>query len=312
MMADIEDLNTSAALNNEQPPHGAPEGATYLSQVNDILRELMALLARWYADTKAITATGSAGAYAVTLTRSSAALTNGMVVAFIANHANTGAATLNVNGAGALPLVWPDNSALKAGAIADGAAVTAIYNASLAKWHLQTVPAPDLADVGAANTLLRSNGTAKVWGKLTVGDVPADTITSAIMAPIGTAGTYAYPTQIITDRSGRVSGITAGSAPVIPVLEWAIVTCAAPPVITAHSGASSAARNAFGDYTLTWAASAASANHPVVGNLIDTTNLADQLNLVAITANTVRYVRSQPQSGYREQGSVVLFRWRTV
>src|ERR1700730_5234028 len=46
-------------------------------------------------------ATGGTNAYAVTLAPALTAYTTGMVVSFISNGANTGAATLDVNGQGA-------------------------------------------------------------------------------------------------------------------------------------------------------------------------------------------------------------------
>lgn len=48
-MADISDWSTTAASNNATPPDGAPEGMAP-SGVNDVIRELMAAVRRWYED----------------------------------------------------------------------------------------------------------------------------------------------------------------------------------------------------------------------------------------------------------------------
>lgn len=48
-MAEMNLLSATAASNNAAVPDGAPEGWTG-ANVNDVVRELMAKLARWYAD----------------------------------------------------------------------------------------------------------------------------------------------------------------------------------------------------------------------------------------------------------------------
>lgn len=71
---------------------------------------------------------GAANAYVVTLTPAPAALNAGLIVRFKAANANTGAATLNVNGLGAKNIVHRDGSALLSGEIVTGAICEAIYD----------------------------------------------------------------------------------------------------------------------------------------------------------------------------------------
>ncbi|NNM64046.1 MAG: hypothetical protein HKL99_05455, partial [Burkholderiales bacterium] len=101
------------------------------------------------------TDTGSANAYAITLTPAPAAISPGMIVgvsAIIA--ANTGAATLNTNGLGALPIHGPGGAALQGGEF-----------------------------VGAGNAILRANATATAWDLVwTTGAQPTASATASNQA----------------------------------------------------------------------------------------------------------------------------------
>ena len=73
--------------------------------------------------------TGAANAYAIALTPAPV-LTDGMMVAFKAGNASTGASTLNINSLGAKSLVNQDGTVLAANTITAGAYVVGIYSAS--------------------------------------------------------------------------------------------------------------------------------------------------------------------------------------
>lgn len=73
-------------------------------------------------------ASGSANAYVVTLAPAPAALADGLWFSFRANHANTGPATVNVNGLGAKALVTPAREALVGGEITSGQEVWVQYD----------------------------------------------------------------------------------------------------------------------------------------------------------------------------------------
>ena len=77
------------------------------------------------------TSTGSSNAYAVTPSPALTALADGDIVTFIANHATSAAATLNVSGLGALAFVRADGTtALTTGDITSGQIVDARYVSS--------------------------------------------------------------------------------------------------------------------------------------------------------------------------------------
>ncbi|MRR15383.1 MAG: hypothetical protein EG826_02880 [Deltaproteobacteria bacterium] len=73
-------------------------------------------------------ATGSDGAYAVTLSPVLDAHIAGMPIRFKANHANTGAATIAINGLEAVAIKKNVNQALAAGDIQNGQIITIYYD----------------------------------------------------------------------------------------------------------------------------------------------------------------------------------------
>ncbi len=70
---------------------------------------------------------GVANAYVINFTANFSALTDGIIIAWIAAHANTGASTINVNGLGVVNLVNQDGSALRSGQITANQVVQMIY-----------------------------------------------------------------------------------------------------------------------------------------------------------------------------------------
>lgn len=102
-MSDIYDLDIAAIGNNATPPDGAPENMEY-DEVNDTLRELMALLARYQTATfGGITSAGSQPAYTLVSGQTlGGAYADGMAFGFLAHATSTGNVTLNVDGIGAV------------------------------------------------------------------------------------------------------------------------------------------------------------------------------------------------------------------
>lgn len=98
-------------------------------------------------------AAGASNAYSVTLSPAPSALVDGLWFSFRANHANTGAVTVNVNGLGAKAVVRPDREALRGGEITNGQEVWVQYDGS----QFQMVSPRSLpsalyaADTGTAN-----------------------------------------------------------------------------------------------------------------------------------------------------------------
>lgn len=89
-------------------------------------------------------ASGSVNVMTVTLSPTVASLAAGFVVRFQANNTNTGTATLNVNGVGALALKRPDGNDVQAGDIVTGCVYTAVHNGT----HWRLVAVEDRPDKG--------------------------------------------------------------------------------------------------------------------------------------------------------------------
>src|SRR5438876_8099912 len=89
------------ASNNATPPNGWPEGQAP-SSVNDCARMMMGALKRfWDRLNGTLTSAGTAPSYTLTYAVAPAAYVAGEVYTFKAHAANSGAATLNINGLGA-------------------------------------------------------------------------------------------------------------------------------------------------------------------------------------------------------------------
>jgi len=123
-MAEIDDLNTTDASNTARFPEGQAA-----STVNNGARALEGLLARFHEDLGARkSSTGSANAYAFAAAQTIAAYYDGLIIGFDANFANTGAATLNVDGLGAKTIMKHTDENLVADDIEVGQKVLAVYD----------------------------------------------------------------------------------------------------------------------------------------------------------------------------------------
>lgn len=137
-MAELADWDVAAANNNSASPDGFPEGMAP-SGVNDAAREVMAVLARWFGDTNgALTSAGAANAYTLTLNATITAYAAGQLFCFFANHAATGAATLNVDGVGAKAIKKKHDQAIESGDIEQNQIVIVAYKATEDVFQLLT------------------------------------------------------------------------------------------------------------------------------------------------------------------------------
>ena len=128
-MSDVSQWNVAAASNTSSPPDGAPEGMAP-STVNDVLREIQAAVARLYGDIDGTLESGGTGnAYTLTSTQTHAALADQSILVFRVDRANTGAATLNVDGLGAKSM-RVNGTALASGQLVADKIVIAAYNAT--------------------------------------------------------------------------------------------------------------------------------------------------------------------------------------
>jgi hypothetical protein len=138
-MAEIQTSTWSetAASNNAAAPDGWPEGQTYAS-LNNCAREMMAVLKRAYNREHAtVVAGGTADALTLTYTTAPAAYVSGMYFRFYTGgSANTGAATVNVNGLGVKAIVRRNGStAMAAGDLVAGTLYEVTYDGTSFRVH---------------------------------------------------------------------------------------------------------------------------------------------------------------------------------
>ena len=123
-MAELKDLNATDASNTARFPENMNPSA-----VNNGARALEGMLARWYADTNgSISSGGSSNTYTLSASRTVAAYTAGDVYMFKANHANSGAATINVDSVGAKTIKKLHDQDLASGDIESGAICLIVYD----------------------------------------------------------------------------------------------------------------------------------------------------------------------------------------
>ena len=127
-MSEVKSWSTTAANNNSAPPDGWPENQSYAS-VNNCAREMMSAIVKWHDDLDGeLVSGGSSGAYTLTPNVTYSAYEAGMALLFMANHANTGAATLNVSSLGVKSVVDEQGNALRAGDIVARQPVLVVYD----------------------------------------------------------------------------------------------------------------------------------------------------------------------------------------
>lgn len=136
-MAEISDLQVLDANNTARFPDGMP-----FYDVNDSARALEGILARWFRDISGYTITGGASnAYTITSNRSITSLAAGIALVVRANHANSGSATLVLNGLASKPLTRQDGSNLVTGDILVNQMLFIVYNASQDKFNCMGITA---------------------------------------------------------------------------------------------------------------------------------------------------------------------------
>lgn len=129
-MADIIDSswNPNDEANTGIAPDGV-QGGYAPSTVAPIIRAIRGAVRRSYEQINPIyTSTGSSNAYVLTYPIAPEKYSKGIIYAFWANHTNTGAATLNINGLGAKAITSSDKNPLVASQILTDTVITVVYD----------------------------------------------------------------------------------------------------------------------------------------------------------------------------------------
>lgn len=158
---------------------------------------LLADGARFGAAGQLPTSAGTANAQTITHAPPCRVLRPGMVLRFIAGGTNTGAATLNVDGLGALPMQRANGAALTGGEVVTGAVVEAVVNAAGNALLL-----PNIANAATARAATETPliPTAARWFRQFYGSG------ANVVLPNSAAETFAW---ILLERNTSTNALTA-------------------------------------------------------------------------------------------------------
>jgi microcystin-dependent protein len=100
------------------------------ANINNAIRQVMADIAQWLNTGLYQTDTGAVNALVITLNPAPLAMTAliGVPLTIVPAYTNTGAATVNFNGLGAVPITTPAKGPLGAGALVAGSVFQAVYD----------------------------------------------------------------------------------------------------------------------------------------------------------------------------------------
>ena len=129
-MSEVNTWSTTAASNNSAAPDGWPENMAY-SDVNNCAREMMAAIAKWYADTNGtLTTGGSSTAYTLTPNRTISAYADGLEFCFTVHTTSGSNPTLNVSSLGAISMYEQDGSTVDSSDLTSGRVYHALYDST--------------------------------------------------------------------------------------------------------------------------------------------------------------------------------------
>ncbi|MDD4356659.1 MAG: hypothetical protein PHN98_05345 [Smithellaceae bacterium] len=169
---------------SDTPPQGTVVTADFLNAVNNHRhtgRNIDGEGALDYA-----TSTGSDNAYSLTLPNALDAQISGMPITFKANFTNTGASTININSWGAVNIIRPDQSALKANDILSGQLVVIMYDGVQYQLiNFREIKLIDFAGIVALNGYNKlPDGTIDQWGYFWTGEDGVYDLTFPIAFPV--------------------------------------------------------------------------------------------------------------------------------
>lgn len=209
--SDNDDADSAINWVEGQPP----------STVNNSARAMMAAEAKDIADTrKRITTGGSSNAYTATTSTQHGSYADGLTLYLSPNHANTGAATLNVDSLGAKPLRVIANTDMTADQIVIGRPFTARYNLSDDEFLIDNPAIANTGFIGVQVITSSGNYTANsdanqvvveiIGGGGAGGGVAATPVAFAGASGGGTAGGYVLKHIAAATADGATVTIGAG------------------------------------------------------------------------------------------------------
>ncbi|MBM7323844.1 hypothetical protein JS562_12060 [Agrobacterium sp. S2] len=192
-MADIIDSswNPNDEANTGVAPDGV-QGGYAPSTVAPIIRAMRGAIKRSYDQINpTYTSTGSANAYVLTYPIAPAKYSKGIIYAFWANHTNTGAATLNINGLGAKAITSSDKNPLVASQILADTVVTVVYDGSAFRM------------IAASTVNPKFTGTTSLENLTVSGTTNAQAINVTTVSATGTMNIKSEGNRVLWFRDGE-------------------------------------------------------------------------------------------------------------
>jgi len=229
---------------------------------------------------------GSSNAYTLSLIPSVTAYVAGQTFTFNASFANTGAATLNVNSVGAVPITVNGTVALRSGAIPSGAVVTVVYDGTqFQAISIDTLPTPTASKYGALVVQNDAdNGFDLLSNQGTSGQVltsaGADTIPTWETPPDGTVTSVTVTAGTGLDGGGTVT--TSGSVTLdldsdtqqTLAKAWVSFDASGTLSVSDSFNVTSVTDNGTGNYTINFTSALGNANYAAVGLARDNNDVA--------------------------------------
>lgn len=238
-MSDVQNWSTTAGSNNSASPDGWPESMAP-SGINNSARENMAAIARWYKDGNgSLASAGSSNAYTLAPNRTIAAYAAGVDFVFLANHANTGAATLNVNSLGAKDLRDRNGTALVGGEISQYTVVQATYDATNGYFRCHNLTAAAATSLPSASDTVQGIVELATAAETLTGSSSTLAVTPASMAgnkSLAASGYYKLPGGLIVQWGTASLGASTNTTITFPLAMTTAYSC----VLTLVENASTA------------------------------------------------------------------------
>jgi len=238
-MSEVQSWSGTAASNNSASPDGWPESMAP-SGINNSARENMAAIAKWYKDGNgSLSSGGSSNAYTLSPNRTIAAYAAGIDFLFLANHANTGAATMNVSSLGAKDIRDKNGDALVGTEIEQYTPVHVVYDATNGYFR-----ATNLTAYSATTNPSASETVAGLVELATAAETLTGTSTTLALTPGGLAGNkslaasgyYKLPGGLVIQWGTGSVGASTSATVTLPVAVAS--TCTYPSLTIQNTGAS--------------------------------------------------------------------------
>lgn len=222
-MSEVQSWSSTAASNNSASPDGWPE-AMAPSGINNSARENMAAIAKWYKDGNgSLSSGGSSNAYTLSPNRTIASYAAGIDFLFLANHANTGAASLNVSSLGAKDLKDKNGAALVGTEIGQYTPVHAVYDATNGYFRCTNLTAysattnPDASETVKGLVELATAAETLTGTSQTLALTPYGFSNAGKSLAVGSAGYYKFPGGFTLQWSSFTAAASTSTTDTFPL-----------------------------------------------------------------------------------------------